>query len=373
MDWRAADRMVRSAGERWRRIGPVPPKARKPLEKDYREVLARLESHLETERERELRRRRALIARVEQLASAADLRSAVREVKEAQEKWLPTVQAGQEQEQTLWKDFRQACDAVFSKSKEERMAADTERQANLDRKLALCVELEALLDGSQGNFHDLAQRFAAAAAEWSGIGALPRNEERAVETRYEALGKRLAKRRQQESKAAEQALLQGVRERSRLCDRLETAVLENSLAAADRAALLEDTHRAWDALAPLDTPQASALHQRFELAGRALAGESGTREELLDALPRNLARRLELCLQMEVAAGLDSPVEFGDARLRLQVSRLADALSHRQEGALSGSDRLRELLLDWYQTGPAPLESHGGLAARVARVLAAAG
>jgi hypothetical protein len=34
---------------------------------------------------------------------------------------------------------------------------------------------------------------------------------------------------------------------------------------------------------------------------------------------------------------------------------------------------LRELLLDWYQTGPAPVEAHGGLAARVARVLATAG
>jgi exonuclease SbcC len=115
------------------------------------------------------------------------------------------------------------------------------------------------------------------------------------------------------------------------------------------------------------------LQQRFELACRALAGEPGTREELLDALPRNLARRLELCLQMEVAAGLDSPAEFGEARLRLQVSRLADALSHRQEGAVDGAGRLRELLLDWYQTGPAPVVAHAGLAARVERVIAATG
>jgi hypothetical protein len=44
-----------------------------------------------------------------------------------------------------------------------------------------------------------------------------------------------------------------------------------------------------------------------------------------------------------------------------------------KEGALTGSERLRELLLDWYQTGPVPVESCGGLAARVARVLAVAG
>ena len=373
VDWRAADRLVRSAGERWRRIGPVPAKARKPLEKDYREVLARLESHLETERERELRRRRALIARVEQLAAAPDLRGAIREVKEAQEKWPPTVQAGQEQEQALWRAFRQACDAVFSKVKEEREAEDTERQANLDRKLALCAELEALLDSAEANLHDLAPRFAAAAGEWDGIGALPRQEERALQSRYEAIRKRFVQRREQESKAAEEAFLQGVRERSQLCERLETAFLENTLADADRIALEEDARRVWEALAPLDAPRMLGLLQRFDLASRALAGDAGARAALLEALPRNLERRLELCLQMEVAAGLDSPAEFGEARLRLRVSRLADALSHRQEGALTGSGRLRELLLDWYQTGPAPVESHGALTARMARVLAAAG
>jgi exonuclease SbcC len=373
VDWRAADRMVRSAAERWRRIGAVPAKARKSLEKDYRAVLARLEAHLEIERERELRRRRTLIARVEQLATVPDLRSAIREAREAQEAWSPTVQAGQDQEQQLWKAFRQACDTVFSKAKEERVAADTERQANLDRKLALCAELETLLDSSQASFHDLAQRFAAAAGQWHAIGALPRHQEHSVEARYEALGRRLAIRRQQEAKAAEQALMQGVRERSRLCERLETAVLEGSLAEADRIGLAEETRQAWEALAPLDASQASGLQQRFELAGRALAGESGAREELLDALPRNLARRLELCLQMEVAAGLESPAEFGEARLRLQVSRLADALGHRQEGAVESAGRLRELLLDWYQTGPAPVEARDGLAARVEQVFMAAG
>ena len=371
VDWRAADRMVRSTAERWRRIGAVPAKARKSLEKDYRAVLARMESHLETERERELRRRRALIARVEQLAGATDLRSAMRETKEAQQAWSPTVQAGKKQEQELWKAFRQACDAVFSKAKEEHAAADTERQANLDRKQALCDELEALLDSAEVGIHELTQRFAAAAGQWSGIGAIPRQKERAVEARYEALGKRLAKRRQQASEAAEQALLQGTRERARLCERLENAVLENRMEEAERTGLAEDIRRAWEALAPLDAPQVSVLQRRFELACRALAGEPGTREALLDALPRNLARCLELCLQMEVAAGLESPAEFDEARMKLQVSRLADALSHRQEGAVDGAVRLRELLLDWYQTGPVP--AHAGLAARVERVIAATG
>jgi DNA repair protein SbcC/Rad50 len=368
VDWRAADRLVRTAGERWRRIGPVPARARKPLEKAYREVLARLESHLDTERERELRRRRALITRVEQLAAVPDLRDAIREVKEAQTGWSPSVSSAPEVEQTLWNAFRSACDAVFTQAKEERAAADTERQVNLDRKSALCSELEALLDRTEGDFHDLAHRFTAASSEWERIGTVPHKLERALEGRYEALMKRFAERRRQEARTAAQALLQGLRERSRLCERLERAVLVNSLSEVEREMLVTDTCRTWEALAALDAPRAQELRQRFDTACRALAGDAVARRDLLDALPRNLARRLELCLRMEIAAGLDSPAEFGEARLRLQVTRLADALSHRQDGARDGAGRLRELLIDWYLAGPAPLEANDALEARVARV-----
>jgi len=373
VDWRAADRMVRAAGERWRRIGAVPAKSRKTLEKDYRDVLARLEAHLDTERERELRRRRASIARVEQLAAATDLRAAVREVKEAQESWSPSVQADREQEQHLWQSFRQACDAVFQRAKQERAAAGNERQANLEHKRALCAELEALLDSPETAYHELTQRFSAAATEWGGIGEVPRQEERAVENRYEAAGKRFAKRRQQESRAAEQALLEGVRQRAVLCERVEAAVLENTLAEAERIALLNAVRRDWEALAPLEAPRTAGLQDRFDRADRALSGDEAIRAVLLDALPGNLVRRQELCLEMEIAAGLDSPAEYGEARLRLQVSRLADVLSHRHEGVAVGAVRLRELLFDWYLTGPAPLEARGGFDARLARVFAAAG
>lgn len=373
VDWHAADRKVRASRQRWRRIGPVPARARKSLEKAYREVLARLDSHLDTERERELRRRRALIARIEQLASVPARRDAIREVKDAQNAWPPTVISAPEVEQTLWTAFRGACDAVYSRANEERAAVDAERQLNLDRKSILCNELEALLDSPAQDFHGLAQRFAAARAEWQEIGDVPRKLERRLEGRYDALMKRYAERRQQEAKAAQQALLRGLYERSRLCKRLEGALLGHNLPEIDQESLLQHTRHAWEALAPLDAPQAQGLRQRFDLAGRALAGDAAARKDLIDALPQNLARRQELCLWMEIAAGLDSPEEYGEARLRLQVSRLADALNHRQEGAHAGDGQLCALLIDWYLVGPAPLEANDALEARVARVLEAGG
>ena len=371
VDWREADKQVRQIRQKWRRVGPVPRKAGKTLEKTYREVLNRVEAHLGTERERELRRRRALIARVEELANAPDLRSASVEVKEARKGWKPTVQAAPRIEQALWEQFQAACDAFFSRVTAEREALDAGRQSKLDQKTALCDELTNLLDNADTAYEALRKRFALAVSEWTEIGALPPKLERGVEARYNGLKKRFAERRHREAEAAAEAVLLGMRERSRLCERLETEALESCLEQDARQALVEESWQAWQTLAPLGRHDEKPLQARFEQARRTLSGDDQARQSLLDGLPKNLNQRLELCLQMEVAAGIDSPAEFAEARMQLQVSRLSDALHHRLEEARSNGDRLRDLQMAWYQTGPVPRETHAQVEARFRQALAA--
>ena len=373
VDWHAADQRVRKARERWRRIGPVPGKARRNLEKNYHEILERLESHLGKERERELRRRRALIAKVEQLATAPDGRTAAHEVKQAQARWKPTVLAAPKLERSLWKQFRSACDAVFNHIREQRNAADAEHQANLERKTALCVELDALLENADMDSHDLAHRFGKARSEWADIGAIPRTAERPMQARFEKLEKRLDQRKQQQARAATELLLQGLQARSRLCERLEAEVLESTLEAVSRQALVEESRQAWQSLEALDKRHEKVMHARFDRACRALGGDDQARQTLLEGLPTNLEQRLELCLKMEIAAEIDSPAEFAEARMRLKVSRLADAMQHNLDERRSRQERLRDLQMAWYQAGPVPGEVHDGLNTRFERITAAIG
>jgi hypothetical protein len=368
VDWSEADRGVRSLQQRWRRIGPVPRKAAKSLERRYRNALDSLETHLGRERERELRRRRALIARVEALADAADPRAASDEVKQAQKDWKPTVQADRRTEQALWQQFRTACDAVFQRISAERDATVRELESNLQRKQALCDELDALLGDPDADIRVVTRRVAELGDAWLAAGAVPRKAEQGLAARYTSLQKRYAQRQQQAVQAAAQQELDGAGERARLCERLESGVLAHGMAEPDRQALRDETERAWQVLAPLDGACETALRERFELAGRALAGDARARQAFETGLEKNLKRRHELCLQMEIEAGIDSPPEYADARMQLQVSRLEDALKHRQEDA--AGDRLRALQMAWYQAGPVPEAEMPALAARFARALA---
>jgi len=369
VDWSQMDRCVRGLRQRWHRTGPVPRKAFKALERRYRDALERLENHLGRERDRELRRRRALIASIEALADAQDVRAASDEVKQAQKNWKPTVQADKRTEQALWQEFRAACDAVFGRVNAERDAAARELDVNLQRRTALCEELEAALDDAHMDIRELHRRFAAGADTWQDIGPVPRKTERGVAGRYQALRKRFEQRQQQATRAAAAAELQGIRERASLCARLENALLAGPPADAGRQALVQETAGAWDALEPLDEAHRVPLQKRFELVSRALGGDAGAQQTLQDALGRNLDRRRELCLQIEIEAGVESPAEFAEARMQLQVSRLEDALKHRQDE--SHAERLRALQIAWYGVGPVAADEWPALEARFARALQA--
>jgi hypothetical protein len=368
VDWREVDQHVYKARDKWRRIGPVPRKAGKALEKNYHAVLERLEGRLTPERERELRRRRMLITRIEELAKSSDLRAASREVKGAQDQWKPTVPLPRKEEQALWQDFRTACDAVFNQLREERDAADAERQGNLESKQAICAELEALLEQPDKTFREIHKRFDETSDAWSEIGEIPRKQESAIEARYEGIKERLAARQQEEKQAAEEARLQSIQAHSELCARLEYAVLDSTLDEAARLALLERSEEARQALPELAAEHAKLLQARYALAGSALRGDAAAIQTLQDALPENLQQRLQLCLQLEVAAGVESPPEYADARMAYQVSLLSDALHQKFTQTQSREERLQELRTAWLQAGPVAPEARAKLDARFERI-----
>jgi uncharacterized protein YukE len=368
VDWPEADRRVRAAGQRWRRLGPVPRSARKVLEGAYQEVMVRLEAHLTKERERELRRRRALIQRVEVLCGSEDLRQAAEEVKRAQTQWRPSVQASRAQEQALWEAFRGACDAVFERQRAQREEAGRERQDNLARKRRLCDELEAALEAPDTDSEALGRRLAQIEAGWGDMGPVPRGQEAGLERRLADLKQRIERRRRQALRYAQEAQLRAIQERAALCARLERAALGEQ----DGPGALEEAEGQWAALGGGGAGCQEALEQRFRVASDALKGDAAAQGRLREAAADNLLTRRRLCLEMEILAGAESPPQFAAERMRLQVSRLSEALQQHGEDPEARWRRLIELQRTWALTAPVPLEEADALERRFARVLAAA-
>ncbi|MEL7451510.1 MAG: DUF349 domain-containing protein, partial [Pseudomonadota bacterium] len=110
--------------------------------------------------------------------------------------------------------------------------------------------------------------------------------------------------------------------------------------------------------------------RRFEAALAASGEDDGARKKLAASLAGNLEQKLRICLDLEIAADIESPAEFAEARMQHRVQQLSAALS---SGGGSTGKSARALIDEWYATGPVESAEHDALEARFKRALEAAG
>ncbi len=359
-DWREADRLRQRARENWYQLGPVNRSDRKHLDRRFQHILQRLDARLSGERDREIQRRQQLIQHVQALLDSPDLRVAIEAAKRAQAEWHPTVQAPPRQEQALWKEFRAVCDAVFARRQNEQQAADTERQANLSRRLELCAEIEVLATLDHEQLASAQARLQAAQQEWDTIGAPPKAEQRALNQRFEAAIRQFARHERFLRHTGTRESFKNLHARSRVCARLERLL---ALAPVDAELLVQDRD-SWQALLPLPDALMESIQHRFDAAARALTEAPERAPALIAALEQNLERKRIWCLCMEIVAGVESPPEWAQQRMAYQVARLSASLagaSAKNDEALYDPRLLQE---QWCLTGALPAEPEAALDAR---------
>jgi hypothetical protein len=96
-----------------------------------------------------------------------------------------------------------------------------------------------------------------------------------------------------------------------------------------------------------------------------------TAEGLRQTLQGNLQKKQALCLRMEVLAGVESPPEYAQQRMALQVSRLSASFNggDRVQAGKPSPDEIREVQLKWCLTGLLPPARNQVLEARFERAL----
>jgi hypothetical protein len=127
----------------WRTAPHAGYKDERALRKRFDSLLGALDRRIHAIRAAEVERRESLIAAIDALREAPDLRQALVEAKSLQERWRvaarsPGLRRGEEQ--ALWQRFRAGCDAVFGRR-------DAERAAQVARQGERVAARRALLDG----------------------------------------------------------------------------------------------------------------------------------------------------------------------------------------------------------------------------------
>lgn len=342
-DWKRLAQFDSRMRQAWQRLGPLGHKEHRLLERAFNNALKAVQKPLRERQKQEIEARRALIAEAGGLAP--NDRQALDTLRRIQADWQQRAQAlplARKDEQTLWQDFRAACDQIFAQRKENASQQDAQRQMHLQEKESICAQLEQI-SGAGAAFDIAAAQTALQQARtaWARTGPAPRAAERAIEQRFRQAAdtvQRLVQTAQEQAAAAAlDAEAAQIDTRLAMCFALDAALAQGRAGAAD----VEDWRARWQELPAL--PRASALEQvlarRFE--GTLNAASHGA-ESYAAQLERQREQFDDALLEAEVALGLESPPHLARQRMQLQVALLQSSLKAGAV-AMSGRQHLERL------------------------------
>ncbi|MEN8179268.1 MAG: DUF349 domain-containing protein [Pseudomonadota bacterium] len=358
MDWKAAVKFHRQLSNDWRRAGPVDRREAKEIDGRYQKAMGVINEHLEQEHKRNLLQRWGLIDQVRALMNLEDINKAIDECKQLQTQWQTTVAGKRKLENEIWQEFREACDAVFARRKQQQDERHAEEQQHKAQKQEICTSIEQLSEARHDELDSAERKLHKLLDAWKEGGVVAKRDSAALEQRFEKAQIKFRQHKDALVAAEENAQLNLLRDKADLCGKLEQ-LLDDPESATE----LETIEQSWNNLSQLSENSTNALMQkRYAQVIDALKDGAGEkRTQLLDELKANLESRKELCLRMEILSGVQSPPELQQARMEFQANRLAEAMGQGEEDPVG---KIAELELSFCLTGSAPTSEEAGLQQR---------
>lgn len=322
-----------------------------------------------------LKRKEELCERAEARAESTDWLRTTEEIKKLQAEWKQIGPVPRAKAQAIWERFRRPCDRFFRRRQESRQQRNEGWAKNLERKEAVCVQVESLMDST--DWDRTAAEIKRLQAEWKTIGAVRKSKSEAVWQRFRKAGDHFFERYKQRDAIALAALLE---EREALCRELEALAPPGEAAEPpsppqDLAARLQALQSRWRQPGPPSPAQTQALAARFAQARDRLVAvypQSFRGTELDPEVNRKKAERL--CARVEGLLAELGPAGAADPGADL-AERLRNALAANTIGGHAAvearwhtaTEDVRAAQATWKRLGPIPGEAGRELAGRFER------
>lgn len=333
-DWKEVARVLRHARQEWRNANPVDRTANKSLQALFDEVLKNLQDRLDAQYRTNSEHKQSLIQQVQRLSNEPDTRKAIEDVKRLQTAWKMTGLVSHQEDQRLWEEFRQYCDAVYRRSQEAYAKFAAELEANRARAVDLCTQAEACAGLTSDPLYGAAAQVGQLRDDFDALGELPRGESGDLKARFERAirGYEHAVREQrlQEERQSWSHLFAASNE-VRL---FQLAGLEKS--EAELEALRQSVRSTIDGV--LQWPKGGLQAIERKLAQPASA----------DVAVNEAALR-KLCIRAEILT--DTPTPTADQPLRRE-HQLQSLVQGMGQSADSRRDSFEALVFEWIAVGP---------------------
>jgi hypothetical protein len=347
-------RALREAPQEWRRHFPVEREPGRAVQADFDAALGRLQTKLDGWYERNVADKQALIQRARQYLELTDGREAMDGVKRLQAQWKESGPAPKTQDQSLWREFREQCEAVYQKRQQAHADYVAGIETAKNKAVELCEEVERVAGLSGAALIEGLAKLPELRAAFDALGEMPA-QARGTKDRFErALDLCKSQMASQKTRDAEQSVA-NLFEAARHIRAYEWAAIQDApatdidvLRLKAEAFIAGDNH--W--------PKGGLLVLREILTGALAAGGDAR----ADAAGANEKALRLLCIRAEIHSESPTPDEDAVLRREFQVQRLVQAMGQGR----AAEDR-DAMAIDWVRVGAVAPAVYEGLEQRFVR------
>ena len=191
-----AFRTLQKLHEQWKEYGPVAKEYRESIWDRFKAATSvinkKYQAYFDGLKEKyaeNLEAKTRFCEQVEEIASreniqASEWNTLTKEIEDIQKQWKTVGFATKKENQKIYDRFRAACDKFFARKREFYVGYKENINANLEKKIALCEEAEALK--SSTDWKKTSNRFIELQKQWKEIGAVPRKKSEQLWKRFRA-------------------------------------------------------------------------------------------------------------------------------------------------------------------------------------------
>ena len=257
--------------EQWREIGPVPRENKDDVWERFKLVTSKInKKHQDffeskkTDQKKNYDAKIALCEKVEEIceseiASYKDWDAKSQELVELQKIWRTIGFAPKKDNNKIYERFRSACDNFFNKKRDFYSKNKESQQNNLQLKIDLCVQAEALRENT--DWKKATQDFINIQKKWKEIGPIPRKHSDAIWKRFRAACDFFFDKKTEHFSDIDTEQLDNLRMKEEIITELEN--FKPSVDAEENLKQLREIQRRWTEIGHVPFKKKDAIQNKF--------------------------------------------------------------------------------------------------------------
>ena len=253
---------------KWREIGPISAAKFQDYRDRFQTLVDKVKENCapfieeqNAERQKNLVDKEALCQKVEELVANAEIfwKDKFKAVQEIQENWKNIGMVPKEAFAALNKRFKDAVNAFYAQHKENVKHEDESREANYEKKVALCIEAEAIKDSTDWNA--TSTKLKQLQDAWKATGPVPKSKSDEIWTRFRTACDSFFEKKRSHFEEMDAVKQKNLEQKQALCEKLEALDIANITPEVIEAYKAIDAE--WKTIGMVPKDAVESINERF--------------------------------------------------------------------------------------------------------------